>query len=305
MLGGYLGVSLLFILLGSSLAYGDDIEHESIEASLQDTGSEDLKELKSEGPVQVTLKSGASVTGKLHCVGEDCEIKVDSDTSMKVKRSNIRRIKKIKPAQFRDPNRTRYLYSPSAFSLESGESYFSQKELVFSSLAYGVTDQLTILVGGIFPAWVLGGFNLILGAKYSYEFSDSLRFAVGGEGFYVGGPRLTDGLSLTNVFAGVTLGQEDAHLTLNVGKPIFISGDSSSVGSLLISVSGNLYVSQAVRVISENWLMPSSDGVFHLNGAGLRFQGEHMACDLAFLLMGNDGDFSLFPIPWFDFTYNF
>ena len=298
-LRGYLSVPLIVIALGSSLAYGDDIEHESIEASLQDTGSEDRKELKSEGPVQVILKSGATVTGALRCVEEDCEIKVDSSSSMKVKRSNIRRVKKIKPAQFRDPNRTRYLYSPSAFSLESGEGYFSQKELIFSSLAYGVTDNLTILVGGVFPAWVLEAFNLILGAKYTFEYSESLHFAVGGEGFYI------SGFSLTNVFAGVTLGEEDAHLTLNVGKPITITGDSSTVGDLLISVSGNIRASQAVRLISENWLMPSSDGLVHLNGAGVRFQGDSLACDLALIFVGANGDFALLPVPWIDFTFNF
>ena len=47
-----------------------------------------------------------------------------------------------------NPNRTRHLYAPSAMPLKEGEGYLSLKELFFLSGAYGVTDNVSILVGG-------------------------------------------------------------------------------------------------------------------------------------------------------------
>ena len=46
---------------------------------------------------------------------------------------------------------TRYLYAPTAIPLEKGTGYFSQKELVMSSVAYGLTDNISVLGGTPLP----------------------------------------------------------------------------------------------------------------------------------------------------------
>ena len=64
------------------------------------------------------------------------------------------------------PNYTasRYLYSPSALSVPKRNGYVSQKMVFFTSGAYGITDNLTILGGTLtfFPPAMS-----ILGIKYS------------------------------------------------------------------------------------------------------------------------------------------
>lgn len=199
-----------------------------------------------------------------------------------------------------DANRTRYLYSPSGFSLKEGEAYLSQKELFFTSFAYGVTDHFTVLIGGIVPAWLLEGYNIIVGGKYSFELSERLRLAVGGEAFFF------DGLSVGTLFAGFTYGGESAHITLNVGKPVMLHGDSTKFGTSLFSVSANVEMASFLRVITENWLLPDEfSGLIHINGLGVRFQGGSLACDTAMILLGRNGAFEPLPLPWLDFTYNF
>ena len=84
---------------------------------------------------------------------------VVADTSVKVDASGELRN--------RDPNRTRYFYSPSAHMLRRGEGYISQKELFFTSVAYGITDNIGIIAGSVLPAWFGGnnGMNFIFGVK--------------------------------------------------------------------------------------------------------------------------------------------
>ena len=89
----------------------------------------------------------------------------------------------------RDPNRTRYLYGPSALTLDAGEGYISQKELFFTSVAYGVTDNITILGGTIIPVLFAGEFFGIFGTKFSYEVAeDTFHIAGGAEAFSLAQP---------------------------------------------------------------------------------------------------------------------
>ncbi|HYQ82373.1 MAG TPA: hypothetical protein VEP68_12765, partial [Anaeromyxobacteraceae bacterium] len=77
-----------------------------------------------------------------------------------------------------DRNRTRYLMAPSGFMLRAGEGYFSQKELLFSEVGYGVTDWLTLSVGGAIPFWfVSDGFNVIGGLKLGVSVTEILHLA--------------------------------------------------------------------------------------------------------------------------------
>ena len=114
---------------------------------------------------RVMLKDGQKIIGRVKCEGKRCSITSNAGVRMQIDRSSISRIYPLSPreqAGFSDPNRTRYLYSPSAFALKQGEGYLSQKQLFFTSVAYGLTDEFTILGGAALPFWALGGFNVIL-----------------------------------------------------------------------------------------------------------------------------------------------
>ena len=201
--------------------------------------------------------------------------------------------------QVRDPNRTRYFYSPSAMTLRAGEAYFSQKMLFFSSVGYGLTDNITVLAGAVLPLWLIGvdAFNVIGAIKVGSEVSSDLHLAAGAEALII--PSFG---SVGFLFGSVTAGTADAHATLSAGYPFALATTGGEVGGLLVTVSGNLRVSERLALITENWILVSSrTGV--VSSAGVRWILGDSAFDLA--LLGSPSEGEVLPVPWVDYTYNF
>ena len=197
----------------------------------------------------------------------------------------------------RDPNRTRYLYGPSAVSLKKGEGYFSQKQLFFSSMAYGLTDNISILAGSIIPLLLGsdGTFNFITAVKVGDTISeDQLHLAAGAEAFSF--KESGDIWSAGFIFGSATLGSHRQHFTLSAGKPFALSSDSKDLGPIIVTLSGNVRTGRRVSLISENWFFED----YHILSAAARLMGENLAVDVG-LLFFKDADI---PIPWLDFTYN-
>ena len=209
----------------------------------------------------------------------------------------------------RDPNRTRYLYGPSAFGLEAGEGYFSQKELFFSAVAYGITDNITVLGGTALPLLIFAiidgdgeaaGLNAILATKFSYTaIEETLHFAAGAETLVA---KFADLVSIGFVFGSATYGNDERHLTLSVGKPFMLSKSEQDLGPLILTLSGAYRISRRVGVVMENWVMlPDDDAeLFRLHGLAARLIFENVAVDIGGVLI----DDTNFPVPWLDFTYN-
>lgn len=224
---------------------------------------------------------------------------------------------------FSDANRTRYFYSPSAMLLKKGEAYFSQKELVFSSFAYGVTDNFSVLVGTVAPAWFLGleGFNGIIGLKAGAPVTGKLHLAGGLEMLVLPGLGANSGARpgiAGLVFGSATFGDSDRHATLSVGKPLLLGfGTSGGVQSLdfITTLSGNYRVHKHASLLTENWVVFADlerGDVMSAHGFGVRLLGERIAADLGFIWFGGrTGPFGTYgvltaiPLPWVDFTYNF
>ena len=199
-----------------------------------------------------------------------------------------------------DPNRTRYLYGPSALSLEAGEGYVSQKELFFTAVAYGVTDNITVLGGTVFPVLLGGEFIGILGTKFSYEvIEDRVHVAGGAEAFVAG---LADLGMVGFIFASATYGNADRHLTLTLGKPFQFDKNARDLGPAIITASGAYRTSAKFAMIMENWfiLPDASADFFRFHGVAGRFILGSWALDVGGIFV-ND---IKFPIPWLDLTWN-
>ncbi len=209
---------------------------------------------------------------------------------------------------FQDPNRTRYLYVPSAFMLRAGEGYFSQKELIFSSLSYGLTDNVTLQVGAAIPFWFVAngqGLNLIGGVKVGGSLSEHFHLSAGAQALVLPGVFGSGPVGGGFVFGTATYGTPDAHLSLAAGVP-FVLGTSgpNPFDYLLLTASGNLRIGQGTALVTENWLLPSvsiNNELPLLNSLALRFFGTNWAVDVGAIRVPGVG----FPIPWLDFAYNF
>ena len=215
------------------------------------------------------------------------------------------------------PNYTssRYLYSPSALSLKKGHGYVSQKMVFFTSGAYGVTDNLTVLGGTLtfFPPAMS-----ILGVKYSRSVSDNVRIGVGGETFMSGLEMGSgNGVFLANIgFVNITLCNEDKNITIATG-----AGAINNSLSFPIAVSGLYRLSNAMAFVTENWIILDSDGQPDMGVPSLAFRymsrpktggdgyGGGQFVDFGFFgfftLDSNAGDVTLAPFPWIDFGTSF
>ncbi len=256
--------------------------------------------------VTITLRDGQLLRGVI-VVETDHHIIINlvSGGEMAVSQSQIRSIKRNDQTVFvsadleiykHDPNRTRYLYGPSAFMLRQGEGYFSQTELIASTIGYGVTDWLTIQVGSIVPFLLADdGTNFILGARVGTPLSETVHIAAGVHSLVI-----PDAGAIGIASGQVTFGTPRAHLTLSAGYPFLLDEDGDDeVGDVMISVSGNLRVSKHVAFVSENWIFPDLDNTV-IGSFATRFMGEHSAVDVGLVFIEG----AEVPIPWFDFTWN-
>ncbi len=200
----------------------------------------------------------------------------------------------------RDPNRTRYLYSPSGFMLRRGEGYLSQTALIITSVGYGLTDWATLLAGTVLP-WVFfdpSTMPFILAVKAGGSPSPHLHLAGGFQTLVI--PGVSELPAVGFLFGTVTLGTEDLHLGVSAGPPFALSHGTSQLGKAVVSVSGNWRVARSVALVSENWFVPVDHTTKVVGSAAIRFIGERLGVDAGFLFFQGTS----VPIPWLDFTWH-
>jgi hypothetical protein len=210
---------------------------------------------------------------------------------------------------FEDPNRTRYLYAPSARMLRAGEVYLSQTELFITSGAIGVTDFLTLQLGSALPALLASnGLNFLVGLKVGFPLTDRLHVAGGAQVLVLPftSPRFGP---TTLLFTTATYGSLDAHLSVAIGVPLSLQAPAQQwelfPGPFIATVSGNLRLGRHVALVTENWIVPGyflPPDVPMANALALRLFGEHWALDLGVVRIPYDPPF---PLPWLNLTYNF
>lgn len=201
---------------------------------------------------------------------------------------------------FPNPNATRLYFSPTARMLGQGEGYFSDYYVFFPGVSYGVTNNITIGGGmSLFPG---GGVNkqiYYLTPKVGIKASKHLSCAVGT--LLIKLPAIFDNDShKAGVLYGVsTYGTPDKNLTFGFGYG-FVDGTFAEKPMLLIG--GEKRLSRRIAFVSENWIFP---GVDHpLISYGLRFFGESLSIDLAFLNVWGD-DSAYTTVPYMDFVFKF
>ncbi len=205
---------------------------------------------------------------------------------------------------FENDHASRYFYAPSALRPKAGYGYFSQKQLVFSEFAYGVTDEFSLMVGAVVPAWFVGmeGFNFMGGAKLGVSPTEYVHLALGAQALVI--PAATQAGAVGVFFGGATVGDADAQVTVDVGWPFTVSGRVQEVGELVTVVAGSYRFSPHFAVMTENWILPLGDWGGTLPvvfSAGLRLMWERLATDAGLVWQPS----LPFPIPWLGFSWAF
>jgi len=194
--------------------------------------------------------------------------------------------------------------APSAFMLRAREGYFSQKELLFSEVGFGITDFLTLSVGGAVPFWFVSeGFNVVGGLKAGLSLGELVHLAASASIYYVPGadPDVAFGL----LYGTVTIGTTNVNLSVAGGWPFSLASGAEDVGKMILIVSGNVRLRRTLALVTENWILLESTAwdvtTPMINSLVLRIFGDRIAVDLGLLVIPETS----FPPPWLGFTYNF
>lgn len=207
---------------------------------------------------------------------------------------------------FENPSSTRYLFSPSAFSLRKGEAYYQNTYLLFNSFNYGVTDNFTIGGGFELYSLVSGDPIFFISPKYSFKISDKFRAGTGV--LYINAVNNRAGFSGLGIGYGIlTYGNKDNNITAGIGYG-FVENELTE--KPLFTLSGMTRLSKRIGFVSENWITPINGGTYGISDGrtygiysyGLRFMGERLTVDLAFLNNRDFNDFLPIGIPYIDFV---
>ncbi len=264
---------------------------------------------------RVELIDGTVLTGGLVRV-DDRSIVVRSRSlgEVVVDRTRVRRMERVEEGRLRSgrywfPNAhtSRYLMAPSAIPLHKGEGYYQNADLLLNSAFYGITEHLS--VGGGFELLSLFGAGdpiFYLSARYSGAVAEQVH--VGGALFHLSIPGdLSDDSDKdrTGITAGtamVTLGDRDANLTVGTGLAYY---DGEISRHPVVTVSGMVRFSPRTAFVSENWLLPDQGDLYPVFSYGLRFGGERMAVDVAFINNADIAEAIVIGVPFVDLVVKF
>lgn len=209
---------------------------------------------------------------------------------------------------FENPNATRYLFGPSAFNLKKGEGYYQNTMLLLNSFNVGITDYFSI-GGGIeflstFITLSEGNFNPIIYFTPKVGFSVADNIHVGGGVLLASIPQFgeTSNTGLGMLYGLGTYGNLDHNVTATIG---WGSVDGNSFNKPLITVSGMTRVAKKTALVTENWLIPTDSSYEPIFSYGVRFFGENIAVDLAFINNWDIAQSLLIGVPYVNFVVKF
>lgn len=288
----------------------------SVGAHAQKVPITDL-EVDSAAVLQFDLLDGARLVGEVHAIEADTVlIHTRYAGDVRVGKSRIERVVRLSDTPsptgqywFPNPHGTRYLFSSSAIPLRRGEGYYQNTYLLLNSVSVGVTNNIS--VGGGIELMSLfltesPGPIFFLTAKGGAKVARDLH--VGGGALYASIPdEFTDGNSEQRVgvgflFTQATYGSEDHQVTGSVGWGY---GNGDIMERPVLTISGLTRVGRKVALLSENWFVPDNGGYYPVYSYGVRFMGESIAVDLAFLNNGDIVQGLVIGIPWIDFAVKF
>lgn len=104
------------------------------------------------------------------------------------------------------------------------------------------------------------------------------------------------------MYASGTLGSDEQALTIGTG---FLFGGGEVLDSPIMMFGGHKQLSSRIKLLSENYAMPTEGGGVVISGA-IRFIGGRLTTDFGGISHSSvltEGGFPI--IPWLSFSYHF
>ena len=208
--------------------------------------------------------------------------------------------------QKRDPNSSFYLFSPSAFAIESGKLYCRDFCLFYPSLNYGLANIVSAQAGLFwYPGMDYENTPYVGNLKITAFETNIFSLAAGIT--YVNLPVIQKEriYSTGFVFVTGTLGNRYNHASVSAGWG-YVQKESEweREDKPIIVAAGNLRLLDFVSFVTENWFFPDEKIEDSLLTMALRFFGRQIAVDLGATFTANSIQEKVAPIPVINITYH-
>jgi hypothetical protein len=237
--------------------------------------------------VTIITNDGSEIVGKILEETEiDYNIETISGIVMTIPKNIVTEIKSYKGVIKKgklynpDPNKSIYIFSPSAFPIGKGNKYFRDFWIVFPSMNFGLTDIFSLQIGGIWiPGISIDKIPLIGSIKASLY--QQGKFSLASGVMYTKIPNAGAGF----VFATGTFGDNFNHTSLSFGWGYSKFDNEWNIMDRPIAViAGNYRLSQSFALVTENWIWPElafDEIPFSLS---MRFIGKKFSVDVGALI---------------------
>lgn len=259
--------------------------------------------------VEIETKDGNIFLGTI--IKESDEgiiLKTQDGIRISVPNSSIKNLSKIETTEVEgqvwraDPNKSMYLFAPSAFPIEKQKVYCRDFCLVFPSYNRGFGNNFSLQAGAfVFPGMQFDNIPIVLSGKFSLPEFGPARLATGM--MYISVPGQSTSFGAGFAFGSATIGNRFTHFTASLGWGYFRDENEWDFAEKPILVlASNIRVLNSFAVVAEYWLPPEVDDPTNLPIAlSGRFIGRRFAVDIGgFFTKDMEG----IPLPLINFTYH-
>ena len=212
-----------------------------------------------------------------------------------------------------NPNPSKYFLGPTAIPMEKGTGYYQNSYILFNEAYYGFTNWFSLGVGFEFLSTFITMANppfrpiILANPKVAFKLGD--RFYAGVSGLYINATVFNDKNTAKMegtfgvVMGQVTYGTTENNLTAGIAYGYTWDGVADKP---VFTLGGTWRVARRMALASENYIVPQSGGSFYpVFMYGMRFIGEKMCFDLAFINTTDLVSADIIGIPYIGFTINF
>ena len=224
--------------------------------------------------VEIQTKDGNIFLGKIsHSTEKFIQIHTKDSLFIEVPKSKIIAIDTIYTRNNdglllrADPNKSLYIFAPSAFPIEQNKSYCRDFCVFFPSYNKGLKNNISVQIGAfIFGPMPIAMTPLVFSGKYSLPNSKktenfNLSYALGV--MYVRMPfsdSSNSGYGFGVSFGTVTIGNRFNHASFSMGMGYSNSdGDWEFADRPLLNFAGNKRLSNKLAIVGEQWIFPDID----------------------------------------------
>jgi hypothetical protein len=209
---------------------------------------------------EIELQDGSQLVGRITRVwGDSLSFVTLSGIILNLGARDVRLVRVVHGEMVRDefwaadPSDSRLFLGPTARVPGHGRGYFGVYELLFPSAAVGISDRFMISAGAsLVPGVSLSEQVFYFSPKLQLIDTKPVQVAAGAMWLQ---PGEEDGMGLA--FASLTAGTSIAAFTGGVAYPF--AGEGFDGQRPIVMLGGEVRVSQGIKLITENWILPDAD----------------------------------------------